>query len=457
MTAEPTPLHVEARDEDAERDLLTSLLWSKDARDAVEATLTAEDFYKPAHAILWACLMGMHDAGRPVDARLVVDQLRKDGDLGRVGGPGYVLELTSSNVVPTSAGYYARIVRDAALLRVVQATGVRLAHLGTQPGTDPIEALEQAEKAIDSASNRLHGTDTVTDDWASGLEETIDRIDKGGSKGLPTGFRDLDHYCGGMRPGSLITVAALSSGGKSMMAENIALSLARAPRLLPVFVASLEMTRDEWQQRALAQVASVDLGRIIRGKLEPDDWDKIAQAQGPLSDMRIRVDDREDVSVPEIRAAARAWFRRHGPGLVVVDYLQMVRATAKHGTREREVAEIAHGLKSMAKALRVPVLALAQLNKESVQAKRRPTMHDLRESQAIAQYSDLVVLLHRNEDDGQRADVVEVGVGKNRHGPKGSLELQWQGHYARMVGPESQHWKGRALPVPGRGDLQVVD
>lgn len=429
MTETMPDLYEVAHDDDAEQAVLGGVLVSKDARNDVEAVVTPEDFYRPANAAVYAAAMALHGEGQPVDAVAVAKVMREHGELARAGGPAYLSSLMTSLASAASAGFHAREVRAAAQLRLVAEQGVRLQQVGMTPGADAVAAVESAQKALDVAEHRLHGL-VSTDGLGADLDETIDRME-GGERGQSTGIADLDHYIGGMRAGSMIVLGGTPGSGKSLVGEQVALHAAMPPHNLPVFVASLEMTRYEWLLRAFAQLEAIDLGSLMRGDLSEPEWERVARARGRLADVALRVDDRESVTIPDIRAAARAFFRRHGSGLIVVDYLQMVRPTGRHGTREREVAEVADGCKqSLAKGLGVPVLALAQLGRDHVRANRRPTMHDLRESGSLEQYADVVALLHRDEDAAP--DVLEVGIGKNRHGPKGGFSLTWEGQYARV-------------------------
>jgi replicative DNA helicase len=415
---------------DPERLLLGVLIASRTAREAVEPMLHPSDFARYGHELVYRAVVWLSGRGDPVDPTVVAGALERAGYTRQAGDLAAVREIVEGAAASTAdhAVKYAEIVRDRAQHRVLGKAGRRLLQLGDDPSSDASEAIELAVKAVEAASERIHGK-AGGDDLGAVLDASIDRLQQG-EDGFSSGWPDLDGLTGGFRPGTLTVVAGSTSAGKSVVAECVALQV--AARGVPVYAASLEMSVHEWMQRAYANVGSVSLSRLTQGNdgMTEDDWRRVAAARARMDGWPLRVDDRETTTVPDIRAGARAWFRqRDCPGLVVVDYLQLVKPTGRHGNREREVAEVAEDLRAMARTLAAPVLALSQLNDDHVKTGKRPGLQGLRESRVIAQAAHAVLILWR--DAVKAPAVLEVNVAKNRNGPVGEFVLTWEGVYAR--------------------------
>lgn len=415
---------------DAERAVLGGMMLSAAIID--EVALTPAEHYQPRHELIHAAILTLHAAGKPTDSVAVAGELSRGGDLGRAGGPAYLAECMTACPAAASAPYYAEKVREAAALRAVATTGARMQQMATSPGTSAAEILERARGELDHAAERIAAPAAA--DLHATLEDAIQALDDGPVTGVPSPWVDVDRITGGWRPGTVNVVAGRPGTGKSVLGAQSALHAA-LHGAVPLVV-SCEMTRVEVTNRWLASLAAVDLSpaRLKDRKLTEPEWQRIAQAQGRLADIRATIDDRSTVTVADIRARARETRRRHGSlGLVVVDYLQLLTANRrKDGNREQEVAEMSRSMKIMAGDLAVPVILLAQLNRGPEHRNdRRPRISDLRESGAVEQDADVILLLHRDEE--KSPDVLDVGVGKNRGGPTGSASLAWQGAYSRVV------------------------
>lgn len=425
-------LHPDADPADPERLLLGCLLGSKAARDEVESLVSAEDFARHSHGLVFRCIGYLHGRGDAIDPTLVRAALERAG-YGDKAPSGDVLRAWRDEAAASSVRHavgYGEAVRGRSALRVVADVGRDLLTAGADPSVDPVEVVEVAQKAIDRAASRVLGTQ-VTRPLGEELDASIERLERG-DRGLSTGLQELDRLIGGLRPGTMTVVAGGTSAGKSLLAETVALHVVRHG--VPCYAASVEMTRHEWYLRAWSALQTIDLSRLIRGgkHLTEDDWRRIATARGQMEGWPLWVDDRELVTAPVIRAGARTWFRRHGPGLLIVDYLQLVKPTGRHQNREREVAEVAEDLRAIGKTLGVPVLALSQLNDEHLKQRGSggPGLHSLRESRVIGQTADVVVLLSR--DTEKNPDMLQVNVAKNRNGQTGRFDLRWEGRFARV-------------------------
>lgn len=422
------------RDDDAEADLIAAVMFST-GRVLDDIDLTAEEFFRPANAAIFAAARRMHADGRPVDATTIADHLRRSGELGLIGGLGYLASFVGRGGRPAIAREYARIIRERAARRAVIAAGTQLQLRGARAVEDIAEVVEEVRTAVDRLAERVTGA--VDIDQEQQLDDAIDAIEHGTAT-LSTPWPELDHLIGGWRAGAVYVIAARPGSGKSIFGVQAAVDVATR-HARPVVVASLEMTRTEVLQRCFSQLGPVNLSSIMRGgtSVGIDEWERIARARAVMSDTRFVVDDRSHSSVADIRAAVASCVRRHGScGLLVVDYLQLVAGGQRRTeNRQTEVAGISRALKVAAKDLHVPVVVMAQLNRAPEGANRPPKPSDLRESGAVEQDGDVVILMHREAE--KAPDVLQVAIGKNRHGPVGGFGLQWEGHYSRLT---QQKW-----------------
>lgn len=414
----------------AEESLLGAMLLSAQAVGTASEKLHSGDFYKPAHGHIFEAITGLYAAGQPVDPVTVAEELRRAELLDHIGGAATLLRLQSLTPAVTSAGHYATIVEENALLRrLIQAAG-QVADLGYHPLDDVSKTLDSAEGLIyDVAQRRVADTMAPLRDL---LDATIDRLDKlaeqdGAITGTPTGYDELDDLLNGLQPNALIVTGARPAMGKTAFALGIAANAAiRSNR--PVLFFSLEMSQLELTQRILCMEARLDASKVRNGRMNDRDWVKLNAALGRLSEAPLWIDDNPNVSIMEIRAKARRLKSKLGDlGLIVVDYLQLMSGRGKVENRVLEIAEISRGLKILARELEVPVVALSQLSRAlELRSDKRPMLADLRESGSIEQDADVVLFLYRDEvyhPESQDMGTAEVIVAKHRAGPTKTCRL----------------------------------
>jgi replicative DNA helicase len=419
------------QDLDAEQAVLGAMMLSADAAADVVEILDADDFYRGAHGTIYAALRNLFARGEPVDLVAAVDLLRKDGSLEQVGGQLYLADLL--NVVPTPAGaaHYARIVADAALRRRLIGAAADIMDLAYRSGDGADDIADGAEQRIYDVARREDADETaILRDLVDRAMQDLESIQNRESAytGLPTGFRDIDDLTSGLQPGNLVVVAARPGVGKSSLAMNMARNVAVAGHAVAVF--SLEMSRYEIGMRLLCAEARVPWDRIRNKRVGPEDWTNVVQAAEVLHDAPLHIVDAGNVNIVDIRAKARRMRSgRQGLDMIIVDYLQLMTSpnARRPDSRQQEVAEISRNLKLLAKELRIPVVALSQLNRNpEARADKRPQLSDLRESGAIEQDSDVVMFIHRDDNDPEKKRDAELIVAKHRNGPTGSLRLNFE-------------------------------
>ena len=425
---------------DAEESLLGAMLLSRDAIVAAsEVGVSADDFYKPAHAHVYDAITSLYSAGEPADPVTVGEELRRAGLLADVGGPGLLVSLQVRTPATSSAARYARIVSEHALLRRLIAVAGEIAEMGYRVPDDVAEAVDRAEALVfDVAQHRVSDTMAPIRDL---LDHSLTRLEalyeKGDAiTGVPTGYQGLDELLSGLQPSSLVIVGARPATGKTAFALGMAAHAALEANR-PVLFFSLEMSHLEITQRLLASEARVDSSRLRNGNLKEADWTKISHAIGRLAEAPLYIDDNPRATVLEIRAKARRLKSRLGDlGIVVVDYLQLM--TGRNGAENRqvEVSEISRGLKILARELQTPVVALSQLSRNLEQrADKRPMLSDLRESGSLEQDADVVMFLYRDElyhPESPDRGTAEVAVAKHRAGPSGLDRLAFVDRYTRF-------------------------
>lgn len=426
------------QDLDAERAVLGAMLVSKTAVADVAEILRPEDFYSPAHSTIYASVLDLYVHGHPVDVLTVKDALTTVKEIGRVGGPTYLLDLTGTVTVTQSAAYWARIVADKAVARRYTEAGRRIMQIGYGMA-DVAAGVDAAQAVLDAAAPTRADTDYRP--LGEVLPEALDAVEAAGlhdtSKVVPTGLTDLDDLLGGLHPGQMVVVAGRPSMGKSVLAVDLARSAA-ITHGLPAVVFSLEMGRQELTHRILAAEAKVPLSHLRHGHMEERDWARLATVvNGPLASAPLWIDDSPNLTMTDIRAKARRLHREHGLRLVVIDYLQLMRSGVKVESRQLEVSEFSRQIKVLAKELEVPVVALSQLNRGPEQrADKRPMLSDLRESGSVEQDADVVILLHRPdyyEMESDRPGEADLIVAKHRNGATRDVAVAFQGHYSRFV------------------------
>lgn len=419
------------QDNAAEMCVLGALMLDHQRIDEVSEILTPRDFYRPIHEQIYAAILAAHAAGERPDA--VVTGTRLGAELARVGGAPYLHTLTANVPVTANADWYAAKVAETAVLRRLQDAGRSIIQHAGASGASAAAALEDARRIVDeAASAEASGIGTGIGPL---LNSTLDSLDGGVDPGIATGWPDLDDKVNGLRAGQLAIIGARPSVGKSVIAANLTATACKAG--VGVHFASLEMTKGEVMKRFLSAHATVDLGRLMAQRLDEADWDRIAKKSGDLNDWPLWVDDTESQTLMQLRARARTTARRLPLGMVVVDYLQLMAPRDRRAPREQQVGELSEGLKALAKELKVPVVALAQVNRGPADRHdKRPMMSDLRESGRIEADADHVWLLHRPDlvERDSATGELEVQVAKNRNGAAGAtIKLAFQGHYSRAV------------------------
>ena len=413
-------------DVQAEQSVLGAMLLSREALAEVSEVLDGGDFYRPTHETIYRTMLTLNAKGSPVDAITVNDELSRTGEAGPAGGPAYVHQLMQACPTPSAATYYAGIVTEAAVRRRLHTAGVKIQQLATSGG-DIEELVEAARREVDLTS-RAAGTAVLS------FGETIDTMLWGLDEAVqhhPTPWDALNQIIGGLRPGALYVIGARPSVGKSVIALNLAKSLTAHGS---VAFSSLEMSNSDVQIRAVSGDLNIDVRRLIERDLTPGDWEKIRERRAAWDSVPLFVDDRAGVTITDIRRFARSVNRRKPLAGLVVDYLQlMAQPSGDKRPRQEFVADMSRQLKIMAMDMQIPVIALSQLNRASeARQDKTPAISDLRESGAVEQDADVVILLHR-EIMGEKRNDLGMLVAKNRHGSTGFAELQFWGHYSKAL------------------------
>ncbi|WP_294452695.1 replicative DNA helicase [Rothia mucilaginosa] len=425
-------------DDVAEQSVLGGMLLSKDAIADVVESLRASDFYKPAHETIYEAILSLYGHGSPADAITVADELKKRGELTRVGGAAYLHTLIASVPTAANAQYYAEIVKEHAIMRRLIEAGTKIAQLGYANETEVDTLVDQAQAEIYAVTDGNAKEDYVS--FSEALEATMREIDANSNRpdgvyGVPTDFIELDELTGGLHGGQMIVIAARPGVGKSTLALDIARSAAIHHHMATVFF-SLEMSRTELAMRVLSAEGKISMGRLKKGDLDTEGWTNLATLQGRIDSAPLFIDDSPNMTLMEIRAKCRRLKQRNDLKLVVLDYLQLMSSGKKVESRQQEVSEFSRSLKLLAKELDVPVIALSQLNRGSEQrTDKRPMVSDLRESGSIEQDADIVILLHREDmynPESDRVGEADMIIAKHRGGPTRTIPLAFSGKYSRF-------------------------
>ena len=434
---------VPPHDEDAEQAVLGSMLTDNDAVMAAVEVLKEDAFYREDNKIIYQAILNLYSKSEPIDIITLKDELESMGKFEQVGGFEYLASLPDK--VPTTANVqkYIKIVEEKSVLRNLIKTANEIIELGYNPTEDVEDIMDGAEKKIfDIMQSKNTKSYTPIKDV---LVESFTNLEKLYNQkqhvtGVPTQFYDLDDKTAGLHGSELILVAARPAMGKTAFALNIATNAALRANV-PVAIFSLEMSKDQLVNRMLCSEAMVDSNKVRTGKLDEEDWTKLAEAIGPLSEAGVYIDDTPGISVMEIRTKCRKLKMEKNIGLVVIDYLQLISGSNKrNGSREQEISEISRSLKVLAKELNVPVIALSQLSRAVEQRDdHRPMLSDLRESGAIEQDADIVMFLYRDDyynKESAEKDIAEVIIAKQRGGSTGTVKLYWMGNYTKFVNIE---------------------
>ena len=446
---------------DAEKAVLGSILLDSDLCDEVALVLRSTDFYADANQRLYEHILAMHEAGKRVDSLLLLDRLTESGDLEAVGGEAYLVEVNQSVPWAHNAVHYATIVRDKATLRALIHASTEILRDAYDTTVDPKEIVDQSEKRIfEVRDNRTSDHVIPIQDLIIEAFDRIDaRLEHGEGVGVPSGFHDLDNMTGGLHGSELVILAARPSMGKTALAMNIAENVA-INSSKPVLFVSLEMARLELAQRMLCSQGHIDASKFRSGFLSASDRDNLVKASAKLSQAPLFVDDTASRTVTEIAACTRRIKRKHEDlGLLVIDYLQLIQPDDSREPRQEQVAKIARRLKILARENHIPVLCLAQLNRQAEAGKEghRPKLSHLRESGAIEQDADVVMFIHREEyyqdrEEAQNsgtAGIADILVAKQRNGPTGDIKLAWLSKFTRFENLAQKPYDEFAEYAPG--------
>ena len=421
----------------AEQSVLGGMLLSKDAISEVVEILRERDFYRPAHELIYDAILDLYSRGEPADPVTVSAELTKRGDLTRAGGAPYLHTLISSVPTAANASYYAKIIRERAIMRRLVEAGTKIVQLGYTVEGEVDEAVNQAQAEVHAVTERRAAEDYIQ--LSELLPAAFDEIEKISSgvvgEGIKTGFKDLDALTHGFHPGNMIVLAARPAVGKSTLGLDIA-RYASIHKGDTSVIFSLEMSRSEITMRMLSAEARVPLNNIRSGSLSDDEWARMARRMGEISEAPLFIDDSPNLSLMEIRAKARRLKQRHNLKLIVIDYLQLMTSGKRVENRQQEVSEFSRQLKLLAKELNVPVVAISQLNRSPEQrSDKKPMLSDLRESGSIEQDADVVILLHRDDlyDQQARSGEADLIVAKHRNGPTRTITVSAQLHFARFT------------------------
>ena len=421
----------------AEQSVLGGMLLSKDAISDVVEILRERDFYRPAHELIYDAIVDLYGRGEPADPVTVSAELTKRGDLVRAGGAPYLHTLISSVPTAANAGYYAKIIRERAIMRRLVEAGTKIVQLGYTDEGEVDDAVDQAQAEVYAVTERRESEDYVQlSELLPAAYDEIEKISSGvAGEGVKTGFKDLDALTNGFHPGNMIVLAARPAVGKSTLGLDIARYASIHKRETSV-IFSLEMSRSEITMRMLSAEARVPLNNIRSGQLGEEEWAKMARRMGEISDAPLFIDDSPNLSLMEIRAKSRRLKQRHDLKLIVIDYLQLMTSGKQVENRQQEVSEFSRQLKLLAKELNVPVVAISQLNRSPEQrSDKKPMLSDLRESGSIEQDADVVILLHREDlyDSQNRSGEADLIVAKHRNGPTRTITVSAQLHLARFT------------------------
>jgi len=430
----------------AEQSVLGSMILDKDAITDVAELIKEEDFYREAHRLIFNGILRLFDKNEPVDMVTLAAELTKMGEFDALGGVEYLSDLTNEGIITSNAKYYAKIVQEKSLLRKLISASSEIIEKGYD--------LEEADQLLDLAEQSIFNiSQNKSREGLASIAEilvtTYENIEKAYSSdgtvtGLSTGFIDLDRKTSGLQRSDLILLAARPAMGKTAFALNLCQNVAMKNDA-SVAIFSLEMAKDQFVQRMLSSEAYVPIHNLKNGILEEDDWSSLTKAMAILGQAKIYVDDPPSLTVMEMRAQCRRLKMERGLDLVMVDYLQLMDGGGKHESRQQEISYISRSLKSLARELDCPVIALSQLSRApELRADHRPILSDLRESGAIEQDADIVMFLYRDEyyfPESDKPGIGELIIAKHRSGETGSVEMAWLGEFTKFVNLEKMHYE----------------
>ena len=430
---------------EAERSELGAILLHNEAFNDAAQMIDGRDFYRDAHRRIFDKMALLSERGQAIDLVTLKEELGRSGELDQVGGPAYITALVDGVPRATNVEHYARIIKEKAALRNLIFAATKITANAYEAEQDAEAILDQAEQAIFAiAEDRVREGFVSIHDLAHASLATIEQAHERKQliTGVPTAFTQLNEYTAGLQPGDLIIIAGRPSMGKTSLALNIAQHVGtRAGLTVGIF--SLEMSKEQLFLRMLSTEAGIDGHRLRTGFLRTEDWTKLSRALGTLGEAKIFIDDSPSIGVLEMRAKARRLMATHGLHLLIIDYIQLMQGRGRFENRVQEVGAISRALKGLAKELNVPVLVLSQLSRAPENRPgRRPQLSDLRESGALEQDADVVILIYREEqyeETPENQGIAELIIGKQRNGPTGTLQLVFVKEHTRFENPDFAH------------------
>jgi replicative DNA helicase len=425
---------------EAEQSILGGILLDNQALNPVLEIMDQSDFYSDAHRKIFTAILELSNRNEPADLITLSSVMKDQKKLDQIGGVSYLASLVDNVGSAANIAYYAKIVKEKSILRRLIGTATEIINSSYETSSDVDQVLDKAEHAIfDISENKIRPSFFPIREVIKDSFKNIERLyaNKELITGVATGFDKLDDITTGLQKSDLIIIAGRPSMGKTAFALNIA-QYAALESNVPVAIFSLEMSKEQLSMRMLSAESRVDSQRLRKGFLGETDWPKLTAAAGRLSDAPIYIDDTPAITVIEMKAKARRLKTEAGLGLIILDYLQLMRGSAYRDSREQEISEISRSLKALAKEISVPVIALSQLNRKvEDRTNRRPMMADLRESGAIEQDADLIAFIYRDElynksEDNPEKGIAEIIIAKQRNGPTGTVKLTFQEKYTRF-------------------------
>ena len=430
---------------EAERSLLGSVLLDHDVMLDIADEINAGDFYEERHNLIYAAIIHLYEKHRPIDVLTLSNRLSETGELEEVGGSAYLTELVNGVPSAAHAKHYAEIVNAKSTLRKLITASGEITQIGFDESKPIAELLEQAEQKIFKVSQKTLKQDVSS--LESILSDSFDRLDElhrneGSLRGVPTGFTDLDNLLAGLQRSDMIVLAARPSMGKTSMAINMAQHVAVKSNQ-PVLIFSLEMSKEQLVDRMLASEARINAWNLRTGNLTDQHFERLGTAMGTLSEAPIFIDDTAGINSLELRTKARREHQKHSLGLIVIDYLQLMSSHLGNDNRVQEISEISRSIKSLARELNVPIIALSQLSRTVEQRSPQiPQLSDLPESGSIEQDADVVLFIYREEyynPETERKNIADVLIKKHRNGPTGQVELYFMGEHVQFRNLDKKH------------------
>jgi replicative DNA helicase len=423
---------------EAEQTVLASCMIDHTAVEKVVNLLSYDDFYYEANKEIYDSIKQIHMQNIPVDAVTVFEELKKRGKIDYIGGFEYLATLTENIITSKNVEAYCNIIREKSTLRKLISASQEIIEKSYKEDDDVQKIIELAEQRVFSISHNrsINSFSEIKEVLMNVFNQLEERAKSGGGiTGLATGYTDLDRMTSGLQKSDLILIAARPSMGKTALALNIAMNVVKNGASVALF--SLEMSKEQYVQRIISQEAMVDSTKLRTGSLDDDDWTRVINTMSLISDCKIFIDDTPSVTLFEMMSKCRRLKIEKGLDLIVVDYLQLMSDGGRTDNRQQEISNISRGLKTLARELNCPVLALSQLSRApELRNDHRPVMSDLRESGAIEQDADVVIMLYRdeyyNKEESEKKGITDVIITKQRNGPVGTVELAWIGQYTKF-------------------------